>query len=188
MEIENKDIPLTDGILLCLSHADHAEDLFHAVMDNHNHLAQFLPWVAKMESVNDYTNYLRNCVLDRVDGKELSYNIFRHGRLVGRIGFNAIDNNNNHTAIGYWLIEDAQGEGIITKGCTKLLELAFTKLNLNRVEILCATENTRSAAIPKRLGFTKEGVLRQVEKIGNRYLDLQVFSILKEEWLNSNLK
>ena len=51
-----------------------------------------------------------------------------------------------------------------------------------RVEIRAAQENARSRAIPERLGFTQEGTLRQVERVGDRYLDNVVYAMLAEDW------
>ena len=53
---------------------------------------------------------------------------------------------------------------------------------MHRVEIRCATGNTRSCAIPARLGFTREGVLREAEIVGGRFLDLVVWSLLEQDY------
>jgi len=45
-----------------------------------------------------------------------------------------------------------------------------------------APENARSRAIPERLGFTQEGTLRQVERVGDRDLDNVVYAMLAEDW------
>ena len=53
------------------------------------------------------------------------------------------------------------GAGIITRCCASLLDYLFDDLRLHRVEIRCGTGNTRSCAIPRTLGFLREGVLRK---------------------------
>lgn len=57
--------------------------------------------------------------------------------------------------------EDAQGQGIITRSVSALLNYLFETLNINRVEIQCAVNNHKSIAIPERLGFVNEGVKRE---------------------------
>jgi ribosomal-protein-serine acetyltransferase len=54
---------------------------------------------------------------------------------------------------------------------------------LNRVEIHCAAGNTKSAAIPRRLGFTLEGTIREGQFLNGRYHDTLLFSMLKREWV-----
>ena len=49
------------------------------------------------------------------------------------------------------------------------------------MEIQAATGNHRSRAIPERLGFQQEGVLREYERVGERYLDIVVYSLLARE-------
>jgi len=48
--------------------------------------------------------------------------------------------------------------------------------------IQCGVGNQRSCAIPARLGFTKEGVLRQAGLVGARWIDMVTWSILEDEW------
>lgn len=67
--------------------------------------------------------------------------------------------------------------------CTKaIIDYAFNKLDLNRVEIRASVENIKSQAIPERLGFTKEGRLRSEERVQGRFTDSYVYSLLKSEW------
>jgi ribosomal-protein-serine acetyltransferase len=53
---------------------------------------------------------------------------------------------------------------------------------MNRIEIRCATENLRSRAIPEKLNFKLEGVLRQSEWRHSRFFDMAIYSTLREEW------
>ena len=63
-----------------------------------------------------------------------------------------------------------------------MLDYLFNELRLERMEIRCATGNTRSCAIPERLGFTREGVLRHGEWVNDRWVDLVVWGMLQEDW------
>jgi ribosomal-protein-serine acetyltransferase len=62
------------------------------------------------------------------------------------------------------------------------VDYAFSGLKLNRVEIACATENKKSQAIPKRLGFTEEGIARQAEWLYDHYVDHIVYGLLASDW------
>jgi ribosomal-protein-serine acetyltransferase len=70
----------------------------------------------------------------------------------------------------------------MTEAVRALTTLAFDEWRLNRIEIRVATENERSAAVPERLGFVREGVLRQVERHADGFKDNVVYSMLSEEW------
>jgi ribosomal-protein-serine acetyltransferase len=75
-----------------------------------------------------------------------------------------------------------QGRGIVTRCCHALLDHLFDERGLHRVEIRCATGNLRSCAVPQRLGFRREGVLRHGEFGATGWLDLVVWGILEHEW------
>src|SRR5207237_767367 len=72
----------------------------------------------------------------------------------------------------------AQGRGTMTLAVARLVDYAFDVWQLHRVEIRAAVDNARSRAIPERLGFVQEGVMRDGERFGERYLDLVVYSML----------
>jgi len=63
-----------------------------------------------------------------------------------------------------------------------LIDFAFRELELNRIEIRCSSENSRSAAIPQRLGFTREGLLRMAEFRNGRLHDFEIYGLLASEW------
>ncbi|MEO7049127.1 MAG: GNAT family protein, partial [Ferruginibacter sp.] len=100
----------------------------------------------------------------------------------GRIGLHYWNRQNNTAAIGYWLTKDALGKGIIIRACKALIDYGFSEMGLNRIEIKAATTNLKSQAIPEKLGFKKEGILREAEIVNGRYLDLVLFSLLKNEY------
>ncbi len=72
--------------------------------------------------------------------------------------------------------------GRMSRACSALVDIAFSRLNLNRVEIWCAFENTRCRAVPEKLGFKIEGVLRQRERIYDHFVDIAAYSLLSSEW------
>ena len=93
-----------------------------------------------------------------------------------------MDKQNKIGEMGYWIIESEQGKGIITKSCKALIDFCFISLQLNRIEIKCGTENSKSKAITVRLNFTHEGVIRQGEWLYDKFIDLDLFSLIKKEY------
>ena len=88
---------------------------------------------------------------------------------------------NAHFDIAIGSPED-RGKGYGSEALQMLLRYAFEELHLNKVEIRCATGNTRSCAGPERLGFTREGVIRQAEWLYDHYIDLVLYGMLAREW------
>jgi len=89
---------------------------------------------------------------------------------------------NRAASVGYWLGEAHQGRGTMTKACSALTSHAFSGMGLHRIEIRCAVENRKSRAIPERLGFRNEGLIRDAEWLYDRFVDHVVYGMLETEW------
>lgn len=176
-------VTVDENITLEIATEKFAAPLFNLVNNNRQHLSEFLPWVENMQSVEDTRQYLKNCELLQEEGKELSFIILLNNRVAGRIGLHHLNLQNRIGSIGYWLDKSAEGKGIITKSCIKLIDHGFREMLLNRIEIKVSVKNFKSQAIPIKLNFTKEGILRQAEFVNNVFIDLFLYSILKEEWI-----
>jgi len=179
-------ILIDENINLELTAQNHAASLFDIVNNNRIHLSKFLPWVNNMQSVGDFKDYIQNCEILYEQKKEVSFVIILNDKAVGRIGLHHLNLQNKIGSIGYWIDENFEGRGIITKCCKALINYGFKDLNLNRIEIKAAVINLKSQAIPIRLNFKKEGILRQAEWVNGEFIDLILFSLLNKEWTQSN--
>lgn len=171
-----------DNIRLEIISGKHAQGLFEAVDQNREHLSAFLPWVKHMQSVDDFSNYINRCEQLNLQEQELNYVIYLEGDIVGRIGLHDINLQHMNASLGYWITRNATGKGIVTRCCSLLIDHAFNVLGLQRIEIRAAALNDKSRAIPVKLHFTFEGLLRQAELVNGVFHDLCVYSILKDEW------
>lgn len=159
-----------------------APALFHLSDKNRAHLRQWLGWVDANQTVEGEIAFIRSLEAEYDVNGRVTYGIYYKGQIAGTIGFNTIDWVNRKAEIGYWLGADFQGHGLITRSCKVLIDHAFHDLHLNKIEIRCATGNTRSCAVPQRLGFTHEGVSRQAEWLYDHFVDLNLFGMLATEW------
>lgn len=157
-------------------------ELYATIDRNREHLREWLPWVTPEYDIE----YARRFVADRIVEHErrsaLMCVVRFRGAIAGAIGLHTIDALNRATSVGYWLDEAQCGRGIMTRACRAVVGCAFQDYGLHRVEIRCATGNHRSCAIPRRLGFVEEGVLREAGFLRDRWVDLRVFSALEHEW------
>lgn len=170
-----------EDIKLKMLEEKHGKELFFLVEKNRVYLREWLPWLDRNQTEEDSRSFIRNSFVQFIEGLGITAGIFFRDKLVGVIGIK-IDKTNNSGEIGYWLDADHQGNGIVTKACREIINYAFGNLGLNRIVIRCATGNRRSQAIPERLGFIKESILREAEFLYDHYEDLIVYSILKNEW------
>ncbi|KGX88156.1 GNAT family N-acetyltransferase [Pontibacillus litoralis] len=158
-----------------------AEAVFNLIDHNRSHLRTWLPWVDSTANITHTTAFIESTLNKFGNSDGFDAGIWYEGQLAGVIGLHYIDYNNRKTSIGYWLGESFQGKGIITEAAQALTNYALETLNLNRVEIRCATENAKSEAIPKRIGFTKEGTIQQAERLYDRYVDHHIYAMIQEK-------
>jgi ribosomal-protein-serine acetyltransferase len=159
----------------------HAATLFELADANRVYLRRWMPWVDRTQSVADASSFIDTTLQQSAENEGYHTGIWFRGRLCGVLGHHIIDWTNRTTSLGYWLDESHQGQGIMTTTCRAIIEHDFTELNLHRIIIRCATENSRSRAIPERLGFSFEGVARQAEWLYDHFVDLAVYSKLRSD-------
>jgi ribosomal-protein-serine acetyltransferase len=160
----------------------HAEELFLLIDQNRAYLSRFLPWVEKTLNTADTEKFIRWSIEAEESKTGISWIIKHHEKISGVIGLHLLDISNRKTCIGYWISEDAQGKGIATEACKTVINYCFNHLNLNCIEIRCATENLKSRSIPERFKFKQTGIARQAEWVNNRHVDHAVYSLLKSDW------
>ncbi|GGJ74455.1 GNAT family N-acetyltransferase [Virgibacillus salexigens] len=169
-----------DTELRLLEHR-HAEALFILTDRSRYHLRKWLPWIDYTQTVQHTLSFIDAALKQFSANNGFQAGIWYKGELAGIIGLHTINWENRSTSIGYWLGEQYQGNGLITQSCQPIISYCFQHLQLNRIEIRVATENKKSAAIPERLGFQKEGRLRKAEWLYNRYVDHDVFGLVKAD-------
>lgn len=157
-------------------------ELFVLTNANRNYIREWLPWVDKTQEPNDTKKFVDTAINQQQDKSGIHLGIHYQGRLVGVIGYHLIDHENKKATIGYWLDENSQGKGIMTTACKLVINFGFEDLGLNRVEISCAVGNDKSCAIPERLGFKMEGIIRQSEWLNDHFVDHKFYGLLKSEW------
>ena len=166
-----------------------AEVLFAIADRDRAYLDEWLPWVPATHSADDVRRFIEDVVaVQWTNDRGPQCGIWVEGALAGSIGCHAIDWTNRACSLGYWIESRRQGQGIVTRSVAALLEYLFDIKRLHRVVIQCGVGNQRSCAIPERLGFIKEGVLRDAQLIGGRWVDLAVWSMLEEEWCSGQKK
>ncbi|QDT74786.1 GNAT family N-acetyltransferase [Lacipirellula limnantheis] len=158
-----------------------AEALFLAIDANRAYLRRWLPWLDQTRSPSDVRAFIEQNVDARRDDRALQLGICVDGGLRGAIGIHLVDWNNRSTSIGYWLDASLRGQGIMTACCSHVVAHLFDKLDLHRIVIRCAVENHRSRAIPERLGFVQEGVLRDAEWLYDHFVNLATYSRLRTD-------
>lgn len=161
----------------------HANVVFETINRDRDYLRKWLPFVDQTRKPADTLQFIKLLEKTSAKNSDYVYTIWFNGEFAGLAGYKESDPVNRKTEIGYWLAESMQGKGIMIKTVNKLVDFAFRNLNRNRVQIKVAVGNGKSAAIPKKMGFVFEGFEREGELHFNRFFDLEVYSMIKAEWV-----
>jgi ribosomal-protein-serine acetyltransferase len=173
---------IRDGVHLRLLEERHAPEIFAVVDRDRAYLREWLPWVDPTTGVGDTLQFIKTTLEQFAHDEGLTVGIWCGDEFAGTIGTHKIDWLNRKVEIGYWIASKFQGRGIVTDACRAVIDHVFKEWKLNRVEIHCAPGNAKSCAIPKRLGFRLEGVLREAQLLNGSYVDSDVYAILAREW------
>jgi ribosomal-protein-serine acetyltransferase len=161
---------------------DDAAELFTLTDSNRAYLRRWLPWVDLVTSEEDSRAFLTTVAAQRENGRGPTFGVLCDGALAGVVGFLPVDLVNRIGEIGYWLAPPAQGRGVMTQCCRFVVRYGFLTLDLNRIQIAAGTQNLESRAIPERLGFRLEGILRGRENLYGTFVDHAMYSLLRSEF------
>ncbi|MGH2448390.1 MAG: GNAT family N-acetyltransferase [Chloroflexota bacterium] len=143
-----------------------AEGMFEAVQESVDRIRPWMIWSDQYHQPSDALAYIRRCRGNWVTREDIPLGIFERetGRFLGGTGLHPRNWSVPYFEIGYWVRSSAEGHGFVTDAVKLILRYAFEGLGANRVLIRCNSLNKRSIAIPERLGFVAEGILRNVER------------------------
>ncbi|MFB7940761.1 GNAT family N-acetyltransferase [Streptomyces sp. NPDC004779] len=110
------------------------------------------------------------------------YGIWAGGTLVGGVMFRTMDVAAGNAEVGCWLEPAAAGRGLVTRACRTLIDWAVDRRGIHRLEWLVSTKNEPSVAVARRLGMTRDGVLRESHTHRGTRVDIEVWSLLAPEW------
>jgi ribosomal-protein-alanine N-acetyltransferase len=104
-------------------------------------------------------------------------------KVIGSGGFNTwLKEEAFRGEIGYDLDRGYWGRGIMTEVLHALISFGFGPMKLNRIEAMVEPENIASIKLLKKNGFWEEGLLREYQVSKEKFIDLQIFSLLKREY------
>ncbi|MBX9422775.1 MULTISPECIES: GNAT family N-acetyltransferase [Streptomyces] len=135
--------------------------------------------VADLDSAR---SFLRSYAEKAANDTGRIYGIWAGGTLVGGVLFRTMDVTHGTAEAGCWLEPSAAGKGLITRACRVIIDWAVEERGIHRVEWRASAKNGPSIAVARRLGMTREGVLRENYPHRGTRADTELWAVLATEW------
>lgn len=158
-------------------------ELWDAVEGSRWHLERWLPWVPFNNTRDASLRYAEACALDWDAGRAVRFAIRdrKTRELLGVVGLDSCVHLHRACELGYWLRREVTGRGLMTEASQAALDFAFGRMGVHRIRCAAATDNVASLRVISRLGFHFEGIARQAELVGSRWLDHALFARLASD-------
>ena len=171
----------TERLILRSARMSDAQDLYEYSSDPE--VARHVLWTAHT-SINQTRNYIRYLLRQYRSGSPSSYVIvYREtGKVIGTIGYMWIKPEDRSGEVGYSLHRGYWNQGLMTEALEAILAFGFLKLNLNRIEAQHETANPASGRVMQHVHMQHEGTLRQRVYNKGRYVDVELYAILRKDY------
>lgn len=180
-----KDIYFENGnILIRPFRLDDVKPLFEAVRESIPEVSKWLPWCHPKYSIKETKTWINSQLGAWKNHKEFSFCIIdsNDNNFLGGCGLNQFNIAHNFANLGYWVRTSQTGKGIATTATKLVAKFGFKILHLSRLEILTAVDNIASQKVAEKAGASREGVLRNRLRFGDRDLDAILFSFIPKDF------
>jgi RimJ/RimL family protein N-acetyltransferase len=137
------------------------------------------PWTSRQPAQDMIAADLAQATTDHL---RLGIELAENELFLGTCSLFSINLTCRRAEVGYGLGSFAWGKGYMHEALQALLDFGFGELDLNRIEADIDPRNGASARTLERLGFTKEGYLRERWIVGDEVSDTALYGLLRREW------
>ena len=142
------------------------------------------PW-SERERAERFLSACRQ-MAEEGNGARLAVDCVSDGAFIGWCSLTRWNPDHRSATLGYCLDDAAWGHGYATEAARSVLEWAYGTLDLNRVQAETDTRNLASARVLEKLGFVREGTLREDCVVNGEVSDSWVYGLLRREWQSTS--
>jgi RimJ/RimL family protein N-acetyltransferase len=167
--------------------AGDARELLAVVATSRAQLGRFMSWPREMLELEQARRFVRLGRDGWLAERTVRLGLFERssGALLGSIELDGVDLRRSQAELGYWVRTDRQGLGYATEAAFFALRYGFETLRLHKVRADVAVGNGASARVLEKLGFKREGLLREDRTVGGVFTDHWRYGLLSREFLES---
>lgn len=123
-----------------------------------------------------------NAKIDNNEGINWAITIKGNPNLIGIIGHFRIQPQNYRAEIGYMILPEYHGQGIVAEAIKEVVRYGFEEINLHSIEAIIDPNNLASERVLQKNGFVKEAHILENEFFDGRFIDTVIYSLLKRDF------
>lgn len=175
-------LPLGGDAVLAPLEPWQAEEFAAIVEHARSHLLPWIPFASSVVDVDSARSLLQRYADRLAADTGRFYGIRLGGALVGGTLFRTFDAPGGMCEVGVWLSPEAEGRGLAIRAITHMIDWAVDARGLARIEWHNDPANVRSSSVARRLGMTREALLRSAFPLRGVRHDTEIWAILADEW------
>lgn len=135
-----------------------------------------------LKTEEDALVLINKILKNSIYGKSMKWGVYlkENSELIGLVGYNNIDSRNRKCSIGYEMESDYWKNGYGFEMVTEIIKYAFDDLCLHRIEAEVLIGNNTFTRLLSKLGFEKEGTLKQNIFMEGSFFDTEIYSLIKD--------
>jgi ribosomal-protein-serine acetyltransferase len=159
---------------------NHADDLWKATRASAAELLPWMVWAAdpRPEATRAFTENARR---DWESGRAWIFSVVVDESSAGTVGLSLYQPLLQSAQLGYWLRSDLAGRGLMTEAAAAAVEFGFDELALHRIELHASPTNCASIRVAEKLGFRREGLMREAARGAGGFHDAYVYGLLETD-------
>lgn len=138
------------------------------------------PLVTTMEQAMEHIKMIQDKI-ETNEGINWAITLKSDPKMIGIIGHYRIRWEHFRSEIGYMLLPEYHGKGIITEAIQLMIDFGFNEMNMHSLEAIIDPKNTASARVLEKNNFLKEAHLIENEYYDGKFLDTVIYSLLKTQ-------
>jgi ribosomal-protein-serine acetyltransferase len=170
----------TERLTLAATCADHGDALWAAVTASIAELRLWMPWAIDPHH-SDTMAFAMAAEKQWDAGSSWNFTIVENDDVIGSVGLDNHDAAVNACNLGYWLRTDRAGRGLMTEAAARVVTFGLDDIGLHRIELRAARANEASARVAEKLGFRREGLLRDGSRGADGYHDTHLYALLSTD-------
>ena len=162
---------------------NHVHAAFRLIEDNRTYLVAECDPLPHLGTIEDTLFMIQDAIGRYTRREGLMAGIWHQGQLVGMVGHHNLDRLNRTVQLQVWVSQHQQRRGFGTRAMRAIVKYSFQDMSMNRLEMRFREDNIAAQRLAEKLGFMREGLLRQGLVLDGQPTDAAMYGLLLDDWL-----